>query len=56
MERRPSVNLLRRSATSAPRRRRVAFNYLRDNALLSWMHMRLLFGFLLRLPLLLARA
>jgi hypothetical protein len=32
------------------------FNYLRDNALLSWMHLRLLFGFLLRLPLLLARS
>ena len=31
------------------------FNYLRDNALLSWMHLRLLFGFLMRLPLLLAR-
>jgi len=32
------------------------FNYLRDNALLTWMHLRLLFGFLLRLPLLLARS
>ncbi len=31
------------------------FNYLRDNALLSWMHARLFLGFLLRLPLLLAR-
>jgi hypothetical protein len=31
------------------------FNYLRDNALLSWMHARLVLGFLLRLPLLLAR-
>jgi glycosyltransferase involved in cell wall biosynthesis len=31
------------------------FNYLRDNALLSWMHLRLFFGFLLRLPLLIAR-
>lgn len=31
------------------------FNYLRDNALLTWMHTRLFFGFLLRLPLLLAR-
>jgi glycosyltransferase involved in cell wall biosynthesis len=31
------------------------FNYLRDNILLSWMHLRLLAGFLLRLPLLLAR-
>jgi hypothetical protein len=28
------------------------FNYLRDNALLTWMHARLFFGFLLRLPLL----
>ena len=28
------------------------FNYLRDNALLTWMHTRLLAGFLLRLPLL----
>jgi glycosyltransferase involved in cell wall biosynthesis len=31
------------------------FNYLRDNLLLSWMHGRLLAGFLLRLPLLLWR-
>jgi len=31
------------------------FNYLRDNALLIWMHTRLVLGFLLRLPLLLAR-
>jgi len=31
------------------------FNYLRDNMLLSWMHGRLLLGFLLRLPLLLWR-
>ncbi|MDF3835587.1 glycosyltransferase family 2 protein [Cupriavidus basilensis] len=31
------------------------FNYLRDNVLLSWMHMRLLFGFLARLPLLACR-
>jgi glycosyltransferase involved in cell wall biosynthesis len=31
------------------------FNYLRDNALLTWMHTRLVFGFLLRLPLLLVR-
>lgn len=31
------------------------FNYLRDNLLLSWMHGRLLLGFLLRLPLLIAR-
>ncbi|HET9463604.1 MAG TPA: glycosyltransferase family 2 protein [Thiobacillus sp.] len=31
------------------------FNYLRDNTLLSWMHLRLMLGFLLRLPLLLAR-
>ncbi len=31
------------------------FNYLRDNALLTWMHARLLLGFLLRLPLLIAR-
>lgn len=28
------------------------FNYLRDNALLSWMHTRLFIGFVLRLPLL----
>jgi glycosyltransferase involved in cell wall biosynthesis len=28
------------------------FDYLRDNALLTWMHARLFFGFLLRLPLL----
>jgi hypothetical protein len=31
------------------------FNYLRDNLLLSWMHARLLAGFVLRLPLLLWR-
>ncbi len=31
------------------------FNYWRDNALLTWMHMRLFAGFLLRLPLLLWR-
>jgi glycosyltransferase involved in cell wall biosynthesis len=31
------------------------FNYLRDNALLTWMHTRLFCGFLLRLPLLLWR-
>jgi glycosyltransferase involved in cell wall biosynthesis len=31
------------------------FNYLRDNLLLTWMHSRLFFGFLLRLPVLLAR-
>lgn len=31
------------------------FRYLRDNALLTWMHLRLLFGFLGRLPLLVAR-
>ena len=31
------------------------FNYLRDNLLLTWMHSRLFIGFLLRLPLLLAR-
>jgi glycosyltransferase involved in cell wall biosynthesis len=31
------------------------FNYWRDNVLLTWMHMRLFCGFLLRLPLLAAR-
>jgi glycosyltransferase involved in cell wall biosynthesis len=31
------------------------FNYWRDNVLLTWMHARLLIGFLLRLPLLLCR-
>lgn len=31
------------------------FRYLRDNLLLSWMHTRLLMGFVLRLPLLLVR-
>ena len=31
------------------------FNYLRDNLLLSWMHSRLFLGFMLRLPVLLAR-
>ena len=31
------------------------FRYLRDNTLLTWMHSRLFFGFLLRLPLLLLR-
>jgi glycosyltransferase involved in cell wall biosynthesis len=31
------------------------FRYLRDNALLTWMHTRLMLGFLIRLPLLLRR-
>jgi glycosyltransferase involved in cell wall biosynthesis len=31
------------------------FNYVRDNALLTWMHLRLLAGFVLRLPLLVWR-
>jgi hypothetical protein len=31
------------------------FNYLRDNALLTWMHSRLFLEFLLRLPLLVVR-
>jgi glycosyltransferase involved in cell wall biosynthesis len=31
------------------------FRYLRDNVLLTWMHSRLFFGFLVRLPLLLVR-
>jgi glycosyltransferase involved in cell wall biosynthesis len=31
------------------------FNYWRDNRLLTWMHFRLFFGFLMRLPLLLGR-
>ena len=31
------------------------FNYLRDNLLLTWMHARLFLGFVLRLPVLLAR-
>ncbi len=31
------------------------FNYLRDNALLTWMHTRLVLGFVVRLPLLLTR-
>ena len=31
------------------------FNYLRDNALLTWMHTRLFFGFVLRLPQLVVR-
>ena len=31
------------------------FNYLRDNTLLTWMHLRLVLGFLLRLPLLILR-
>jgi glycosyltransferase involved in cell wall biosynthesis len=31
------------------------FRYLRDNSLLTWMHIRLFLGFLLRLPLLLVR-
>ncbi len=31
------------------------FKYLRDNALLTWMHARLFLGFLLRLPMLIAR-
>lgn len=32
------------------------FNYWRDNVLLTWMHLRLVLGFLLRLPLLALRA
>jgi len=31
------------------------FNYVRDNALLTWMHTRLMIGFVLRLPLLIVR-
>ena len=31
------------------------FKYLRDNTLLTWMHTRLFIGFVLRLPLLIAR-
>jgi len=31
------------------------FNYWRDNALLTWMHVRLFLGFVLRLPLLATR-
>ena len=31
------------------------FRYLRDNVLLTWMHTRLFFGFVLRLPGLLVR-
>jgi hypothetical protein len=31
------------------------FNYLRDNTLLTWMHLRLMLGFVVRLPLLLLR-
>ena len=31
------------------------FRYVRDNADISWMHTRLLFGMLLRLPMLLGR-
>jgi hypothetical protein len=31
------------------------FRYLRDNVLLTWMHLRLFAGFVLRLPLLLLR-
>lgn len=31
------------------------FNYWRDNVLLTWMHFRLFWGFIMRLPLLLAR-
>jgi len=31
------------------------FNYLRDNTLLTWMHIRLMLGFMLRLPLLVLR-
>lgn len=32
------------------------FRYFRDNRLLTWMHIRLFFGFLMRLPLLLTRS
>jgi glycosyltransferase involved in cell wall biosynthesis len=37
-------------------RRRLQFRYFRDNAVLTWMHTRLFFGFVFRLPLLLWRA
>jgi hypothetical protein len=31
------------------------FNYFRDNVLLTWMHVRLMVGFILRLPILIPR-
>ena len=40
---------------AAERRRRLALRYLRDNVLLTWMHIRLMVEFVLRLPWLLRR-
>jgi glycosyltransferase involved in cell wall biosynthesis len=52
----PAVNLPAPVKYPAPGEGGVShFNYLRDNALLTWMHTRLVLGFLLRLPVLLAR-
>jgi len=49
-------SIYRTRALFPSRRRRVShFDYWRDNALLTWMHFRLFLGFLVRLPLLLAR-
>ena len=54
MGRRPPVNLPAPVRYFRPEEGGVShFNYVRDNALLTWMHLRLFFGFLLRLPLLL---
>lgn len=44
-----------RALLCGQRRRRIALKYLRDNTLLTWMHLRLLAGFVLRLPLLVWR-
>jgi len=52
----PAVNLAAPVRYFAPEDGGVShFNYWRDNALLTWMHFRLVFGFLLRSPLLAAR-
>jgi glycosyltransferase involved in cell wall biosynthesis len=52
----PVVNLAAPVRYFAPEDGGVShFKYWRDNVLLTWMHIRLVFGFLLRLPLLAAR-
>jgi glycosyltransferase involved in cell wall biosynthesis len=52
----PAVNLAAPVRYFAPEDGGVShFKYWRDNALLTWMHFRLFFGFLLRSPLLAAR-
>jgi len=51
----PPVNCRPRCGISAAKRRVSHFHYWRDNVLLTSMYLRLLLGFALRLPLLIAR-